>query len=98
MSVSAQRTSEQLKEIIEENTNTGRSTWEVQDQVEDGEEVLDPENSSSVLNMFLNTINSKFEHECLDEEVRLLNACPIHQSPGDRVPAHKYSIQKPARN
>ena len=60
--------------------------------MEDGEEDLDPENTSSVLNTVLNTINNEFEHEYLDEAVRLLNARPIHQSPDDRVPGHKYLI------
>jgi len=60
--------------------------------VEDGEEVLDPANTSSVLNTVLNAINNEFEHECLDEAVRLLNAHPIHQSTDDRVPGHQNSI------
>jgi len=92
MSPSAQLTSEQLKEIIEDEKNTDKSAREVQEQVEDGEEVLDPANTSSVLNMVLSTINNEFEHECLDEAVRLLNAHPIRQSTDDRVPGHKYSI------
>jgi len=92
MSLSAQHTSEQLKEIIEDEKNTDKSAREVQEQVEDGEEVLDPENSISVLNMILNTINNEFEHECLDEAVRLLNARPIRQSPDASVPGRKYSI------
>ena len=65
---------------------------EVQEQVEDGKEVLDPDITSSVLCTVLNTINNQFEHECLDEVVRLLNAQPIRQSSDDRVPGHKYSI------
>jgi len=44
------------------------------------------------LNTVLNTINNKFDHECLDEAVRLLNAQPICQSPDVHVPSHKYSI------
>jgi len=60
--------------------------------VEDGEEVLDPENTSSVLNTVFNTINNEFEHECLGEAVRLLNALPICQLTDDRVPGRKYSI------
>jgi hypothetical protein len=60
--------------------------------VEDGEEVLDPDNTSSVLITVLNTVNNECEHECLDEAVRLLNAHPIHQSIDDCVPSHKYSI------
>jgi hypothetical protein len=60
--------------------------------MEDGEEVIDPENTSAVLNMVLNTINKDFEHECLDEAVSLLKANPICQSPGDRVPGRKDSI------
>jgi len=92
MSISAQLTSEQLKEIIEDEKNTDKSAREVQEQLEDGEKVLDPENTSSVMNMVLSTMNNKFEHECLDEAVRLLNARLIRQSPDDRVPGRKYSI------
>jgi len=92
MSLSAQLTSEQLKEIIEDEKNKDKSAREVQKQVEDREEVLDPENTSSVLNTVLNTINNEFEHKCLDEAVRLLNAHPIRQSTDDRVPGRKYSI------
>jgi len=62
---------------------------EVQEQVEHGEEVLDPENASSVLDAVLDTINNQFEHECLDEAVRLLNARPIRQSTDDWVPGCK---------
>jgi len=63
----------------------------VQEQV-DGEEDLDPDNTSSVLNAVLNTINNEFEQECLDEAVRLLNAHHICQSTDDRVPGHNYSV------
>jgi len=69
-----------------------KSAREVQEQVEDGEEVLDPANASSVLNAVLTTINNEFDHECVDEAVRLLNAHPIRPSTDDRVPGHKYSI------
>jgi hypothetical protein len=92
MSPSAQLTSEQLKEIIEDEKKTDQGSREVQEQVEDGEEVLDPDNTSSVLSTVLNTINNQFEHKCLDEAVRLLNANPICQSTDDCVPGHKYSI------
>jgi len=92
MSLSAQLTSEQLKEMIEDEKNTEKSARGVQEQVENGEKVLDAEHTSSVLNTVLNTINNKFEHECLDAAVRLLNACPIRQSTDDRVPGSKYSI------
>jgi len=91
MSFSAQVTSKQLKEIIEDEINTDKGAREVQEQVEAGEEVLDPENRSSVLYTVLNIIN-KFEHECYDNVVRLLNACPIRQSTDDRIPGRKYSI------
>jgi len=92
MSPSAQLTSEQLKEIIEDEKKTDQGAREVQEQVEDGEEVLDSDNTSSVLSTVLNTINNELEHECLDEAVRLLNVHPIRQSADDRVPGHKYSI------
>ena len=58
----------------------------------DGEEDLNPDTTSSVLNTVLNTINNEFEHKCLDEAVSLLNVHPICQSTDDRVPGHKYSI------
>ena len=90
MSPSAQLTSEQLKEIIEDEKNTDKDAREVQEQVEDGEEVLDPANTSSVLNTILSTIKNEFEHECRDEAVRLLNAHSILQSTDDCVPCHKY--------
>jgi hypothetical protein len=60
MSLSAQRTSQQLKEIIENEKNTVKSAREVQEQVEDGEAVLNPENTSAVLSAVLNTINNEF--------------------------------------
>jgi len=91
MSPSAQLTSEQLKEIIEDVKKTDRGSRAVQEQV-DGKEALDSDDSSSVLSTVLNTINNEFEHECLDEAVRLLNAHPIRQSTDDRVPGHKFSI------
>jgi len=92
MSTSAQLTSEQLKEIIQDEKNTDKGAREVQEQAEDGEEVLDPANTGSVLNTVLNTINNEFEHEGLNDAVRRLNAHPIRQSTDDRVPGHKYSI------
>jgi hypothetical protein len=92
MSPSAQLTSEQLREIIEDEMKTDQCSREVQEQVEDGEAVLDPDNTSSVLSTVLNTINHQFEQECHDEALRLLNAHPIRQSTDDRVPGHKYLI------
>jgi hypothetical protein len=92
MSPSAQLTSEQLKKIIDDEMKTDQGSREVQEQVEDCEAVLDPDITCSVLSTVLNTINNAFEHECLDEVVRLLNALLICQSTDDRVPGHKYSI------
>jgi len=60
--------------------------------VEDGEGGLDQANTSSVCNTGLSLIKSTFEHECLDEAVRPLNAHPIRQSTDGCVPGHKYSI------
>jgi len=92
MSLSAQLTSDQLKEIIEDEKKTEKSAGDIQAQAEDGDKVRDPEITSSVLNTVPKTINNAFEHECLDEAVRLLNACPICQSTDDSVPGRKYSI------
>jgi len=55
--------------------------------------VLDPGHTNSVLNTVLSTINNKFEYNCLDEAVRLLNADPLRQSTDDQVPGFNYSIQ-----
>jgi len=92
MSPSGQLTSEQQKEIIKDEKNTGKGARESQVQVEDGEEVLDWVNTSSVLNMVLRTINNEFEPECLDKAVRLLNASLLCLSTNDRFSGHKYSI------
>jgi len=78
MSLSAQLTSKQLKEIIEDEKNTDKSTRDIQKQVEDGVEVLYPENLSSVLSSVLNSINKEFEQKPLDKPVRLLTMHPIH--------------------
>ena len=61
MSPSAQLTSEQLKEIIEDEKNTNQWRKDLQEQV-DGDEVLDPDNIISALSTVLNTINNEFEH------------------------------------
>ena len=62
LSASAQLTSEQLKEIIGDEKTADNSSREVQEQVEDSEEVLDPANTSSVLNTGLSTFNNKCGH------------------------------------
>ena len=92
MSPSAHLPLEQLKEIIEDEKNTEQGAWEVQEQVKDGEEVLNPDITSSALNTILDTINNEFEHECRDEAVRLLTAHLIRQSSEDRITGHRYSI------
>jgi hypothetical protein len=61
-------------------------------QVEDGEEVFDPANTSSVLNRVVNTIKNEFEQECLDVAVRLLIVYLIRQLLDDCDPGHMYSI------
>jgi len=78
--------------MIEDEKETNQSAREVQEQVKDGEEILDPPKTSSVLNTVLSTMNYELEHEGLDEVVRLLNADSIPQSTDDHVPGHKCSI------
>jgi hypothetical protein len=90
MSPSAQHISEKLKEIMEDEKKTDQGSGDVQKQVEDGEEVLDPDNTSSPLSTVLNKINNEFDLECLDEAVRLLNVHPIRQSTDNHVPGPKY--------
>lgn len=56
---------------------------QVQEQVENDEEVLDPDNCNSELNTVLTTIDIKFEYQSLDEAVMLQNTPPIHQLDAD---------------
>jgi len=63
-----------------------------QEQVENGEKVRDPDYHSSALNTVLHPLNNEFEHKCVAEEVRLLNACLIRQLKADRVTGNMYSI------
>jgi hypothetical protein len=92
VSPSAHVTSEQQKEIIEDEQNTDKGATAVQEQSEDGKEVLDPANTCLLFNIVLGTINNELEQQCLDEAVRPLNAHPIGQSTDDWVPGHKLSI------
>jgi len=87
MSPSAQLTLEQPKEMIEDEKKTDQGARYVQEQ-EDGKEDLNPENTSSVVNTVLNTINNEFELKCLEEAVWLLNAHPILQSIDHRIRSH----------
>jgi hypothetical protein len=75
MSQLAQLTSVQLKVFIEDQKKFEQGAREVQKHVDDKED-LDPGNTSSELNPVFNTINNKFEHECIEEVLRLLNAHP----------------------
>jgi len=91
-SPSAQCKLEQLKDIIEDEMITDKGPREDQEQVEDGEEVLDQQNTSSVCNTVFNTLNNEFEHKWLGETVRPLNAHLIWKWTNERIPGHKYSI------
>jgi hypothetical protein len=81
---------EQLKETIEDEKKPHQGAREVQKQVH-GKEDLNPDTTSSVLNAVLNTMNTEFEHECLNDAVRQLTAHLIRQSTDNHVPHHKYS-------
>jgi hypothetical protein len=91
MSPVVQHPSEQLKEIIQDKKMNDQGAREVQEQV-DGEEVLNLDNTSSVLSNDHNTINNKLEHECLKYGVRFLYAHLICQSTDDRGTGHNYFI------
>jgi len=64
----------------------------VQEKV-DGEEVIDPDNTSSVLRTVLHTIINEFEYKCLEKAVGLLKAHLISQSTDDHVTGQKCSIR-----
>jgi len=74
------------KEIIEDENKRDNSARDVQEQMEDGEEILNPDNSSSEYNTDINTINNELEHESYDEAVRWLNGCLTRQLQVDCVP------------
>jgi len=76
--------------MINEKMTTDHIEREVQNPV-DSEEGLHPDNINSVWSSHLHTINNKFEHDFLDEAVRLRNAHPIRQSRDAHVPDHKNS-------
>jgi len=67
---------------------------EVQEEVLDDEDVHDSDNSSSIVHTVLNTTNSNFQYDCLDETVSLLNDHQIGQSQADRVLGNEYSTQE----
>jgi len=62
MSPSGQLISKQLKEIIEDEKNRNNKAGEVREQVENGDKLLNPSNTSSVWNTVLSTINNEFGH------------------------------------
>ena len=92
MGLSTQLTCDQLREIIMNELNPDKRARELEEQVQDGEEIFNPVNTSSGLNTVLSTIKNTFERECLDEAVRLLNAHSIRQSTDEWVRGHKPSI------
>ena len=49
-------------------------------------EVLNPDDSSSVLNTVLNANNNNLTDECLEDAVRLLKARPIGKSKAESPP------------
>jgi hypothetical protein len=55
----------------------------------DQEQSFHPDITELDLSTLLNTIHNQFEHECLDEVVRLLNVHPFRHSTDDCVPGHK---------
>jgi hypothetical protein len=87
MSPVAHLISEQLQEIVEDENTTDQGARQVQKQV-DGEEDLNPDNTSSVLSTVVDTINTEFEHDSLDAADKHLNAHLIHQSIDDHVLGH----------
>jgi hypothetical protein len=62
----------------------------VKEEVEDGEQVLDPANTSSAMNTVLSTLNNEFEQKSLDQYVSLPNAHSIRQSKVEHIPGHRF--------
>jgi hypothetical protein len=78
--------------MIEDEKKSDKRSRKVQKEGEDDKEILNPLNTSSGLNMVVDTINNKFDPECLNDAVRLLNTHTIRQPRDDCVPGHKYSV------
>jgi len=91
LSPSAELTFEQLNKIFEDEKQTDRCAWEVEGNI-DGQEVLNPDNSSSQSITVLNWISNEFQYECLGEADRLLNVCPICQLNNVQFSGNEYSI------
>jgi hypothetical protein len=72
---------------------TDQGARDGKEQVEDGEVVLDPENTSSVLGTIFITVNNEFQQDRRDVAVRLLNVHPIRQSPDGRVSGPSIQFQ-----
>jgi hypothetical protein len=87
LSPSEQLTTEVIQEIMREDEP---ETREAQEQISSFDEVSNDDISG--WSTVLNTINNAFEHECLEEALKLLGAFPVRQSKTDRVPGHKYTI------
>jgi len=74
--------------------NDNCERWrEVQEQVENGKGVLEPDNSSSVLNIVPISIKNKFDPKCLDTLVMIRNTHHIQQSIADRISGKHNSIR-----
>jgi hypothetical protein len=78
--------------MIEDEKKSDKHSRKVQKEGEDDKEILNPLNTSSGLNMVVDTINNKFDPECLNDAVRLLNTHTFRQPRDDCVPGHKYSV------
>jgi hypothetical protein len=92
MSSSAQLTSEQLKEDIDDENNTGIGAREVLEEVEDDGKDCNPAYTNSKLNTVISKINNEFEHMSVDKIISLLNLNRICHLPDDQVQGHKNSI------
>jgi len=79
MSPSVQLSEEQLKEINEDDIMTYQLSREIHKHL-DRKEILYLENSHSVLSSVLNSNDNKFQIECLEASIRLMNAYPISES------------------
>jgi len=91
MSRSVHLTLNELKSITEDEQKTDSGAREV-DMQEVGEEVNNPDNSSSALSTILRTIDNIFEREWFDEAVTLPFANGICKSDNNQIQGNIYSV------
>jgi len=92
MSPAVEVASQQLEEMMEDNRKTDNCACDIPEQVQDGDNDLNPAISCSVLSAKLITIHNRFVSQSGEETVSLLIPCLNFQSIADQITGNKYLI------